>query len=92
MFISYSKTDIKNMAKFIKVKSNAYREILVNKEHILFFQPKPDGTVIKLDAPFNGDTVTIYTEEDYESFKDRVLNNNIIIRLWQHLLNRLASR
>lgn len=80
------------MAKFIKVKSNAYREILVNKEHILFFRKSQDGTVIKLDAPFNGDTVTIYTEEDYESFKDRVLNNNIIIRLWQHLLNRLASR
>lgn len=81
------------MAKFIKVKSNAYREILVNKEHILFFRPTQDGAVIiKLDAPYNGDTVSIYTEEDYESFKDRVLNNNIIIRLWQHLLNRLAMR
>lgn len=81
------------MAKFIKVKSNAYREILVNKEHILFFRKSQNGTVIiKLNAPFNGDTVTIYTEEDYESFKERVLNNNIIIRLWQHLLERLASR
>lgn len=76
------------MAKFIKVKSNAYREILVNKEHILLFRESQNGTVIKL----NGDTVTIYTEEDYESFKERVLNNNIIIRLWQHLLERLASR
>ena len=80
------------MAKFIKVKSNAYREILVNKEHILLFREIQNGTVIKLNAPFNGDTVTIYTEEDYESFKERVLNNNIIIRLWQHLLERLASR
>ena len=80
------------MAKFIKVKSNAYREILLNKEHILAFSEKQNGTVIKLNAPFNGDTVTIYTEEDYESFKERVLNNNIIIRLWQHLLERLASR
>ena len=80
------------MAKFIKVKSNAYREILVNKEHILLFRESQNGTVIKLNAPFTGDTVTIYTEEDYESFKERVLNNNIIIRLWQHLLERLASR
>lgn len=80
------------MAKFIKVKSNAYREILVNKEHILFFRESQNGTIIKLNANFNGDTVTIYTEEDYESFKERVLNNNIIIRLWQHLLERLASR
>lgn len=80
------------MAKFIKVKSNAYREILLNKEHILLFREIQNGTVIKLNAPFNGDTVTIYTEEDYESFKERVLNNNIIIRLWQHLLERLASR
>lgn len=80
------------MAKFIKVKSNAYREILLNKEHILLFRERQNGTVIKLNAPFNGDTVTIYTEEDYESFKERVLNNNIIIRLWQHLLERLASR
>ena len=80
------------MAKFIKVKSNAYREILLNKEHILLFRENQNGTVIKLNAPFNGDTVTIYTEEDYESFKERVLNNNIIIRLWQHLLERLASR
>ena len=52
------------MEKFIKVKSNAYREILVNKEHILFFRESQNGTVIKLDAPFNGGTVTIYTEED----------------------------
>lgn len=74
------------------MKSNAYREILVNKEHILFFRESQNGTVIKLGAPFNGDTVTIYTEENYESFKERVLNNNIIIRLWQHLLERLASR
>lgn len=80
------------MAKFIKVKSNAYREILLNKEHILLFRESQNGTVIKLNAPFNCDTVTIYTEEDYESFKERVLNNNIIIRLWQHLLERLASR
>lgn len=80
------------MAKFIKVKSNAYREILVNKEHILFFRESQNGTIIKLNTPFNVDTVTIYTEEDYESFKERVLNNNIIIRLWQHLLERLASR
>lgn len=80
------------MAKFIKVKSNAYREILLNKEHILLFRESQNGTVIKLNASFNGDTVTIYTEEDYESFKERVLNNNIIIRLWQHLLERLASR
>lgn len=73
------------MAKFIKVKPNACREIIINKEHILLFKKSEGGTIIKMDAPFNGDTVTIYTEEDYESFKGRVLNNNIIIRLWQQL-------
>lgn len=80
------------MAKFIKVKSNEYREIIVNKDHILLFRKSNDGTVVKLDAPYNGDTVTIYTEEGYESFKERVLYNNIIIRLWQHLLNRLGNK
>lgn len=39
------------MAKFIKVKSNAYREILLNKEHILLFRESQNGTVIKLNAP-----------------------------------------
>ena len=73
------------MAKFIKVKSNAYREILLNKEHILLFRESQNGTVIKLNAPFNGDTVTIYTEEDYESFKERVLNNNLLAELKKRL-------
>ena len=45
------------MAKFIKVKSNAYREILVNKEHILFFRKSQDAraAVKKLHPELKGE-------------------------------------